>query len=92
VGGETASAVGRKLASLGRHHQVLCITHLPQVAVFGASHYAVSKRVAGQRTLTEVSRLDKPSRVDEVARMLGGKDLTSVTLKHAREMIDSAKA
>lgn len=87
VGGEMGLAVGRKLAALARSHQVICITHLPQVAAQGASHFAVVKRVRDGRTFTEVEPLDDRSRVDEIARMLGGKDLTKVTLQHAREML-----
>lgn len=87
VGGAMGTAIGTKLDTVGRHHQVLCITHLPQVAVFGKTHFAVAKEVVGGRTRTLISRLEKDERVEEVARMLGGRDLTSVTLKHAREML-----
>ena len=87
IGGEIASVVGRKLADLARARQVLCITHLPQVAVFGARHFAVRKSVDQGRTYTRVEALNLDDRVDEVARMLGGKDLTSVTRQHAREML-----
>lgn len=87
VGGAMGTAIGTKLDTVGRHHQVLCITHLPQVAVFGKTHFAVSKEVVNGRTRTLISRLGKDERVEEVARMLGGRDLTSVTLKHAREML-----
>lgn len=87
VGGEMGLAVGRKLAALARSHQVICITHLPQVAAQGAVHFAVVKRVRAGRTFTEVERLDGDARVDELARMLGGKDLTKVTLQHARELL-----
>lgn len=87
VGGAMGTAIGTKLDTVGRHHQVLCITHLPQVAVFGKTHFAVAKEVVNGRTRTLISCLDKEARVDEVARMLGGRDLTSVTLKHAREML-----
>lgn len=88
VGGEMGIAVGRKLAALGASHQVICITHLPQVAAQGATHFAVIKRVHDGRTFTEVEQLDSQSRVEEIARMLGGKDLTKVTLQHAREMLE----
>ncbi|MCZ7593084.1 MAG: hypothetical protein M5U15_13540 [Kiritimatiellae bacterium] len=88
VGGEMGIAVGRKLAALGASHQVICITHLPQVAAQGSTHFAVVKRVHDGRTFTEVEPLDEKSRVDEIARMLGGKDLTKVTLQHAREMLE----
>ncbi|OQW96758.1 MAG: DNA repair protein RecN [Verrucomicrobia bacterium A1] len=91
VGGEMGTAVGRKLEEVARRHQVICITHLPQVAVFGKTHLAVSKSVRDGRTVTEVNPLDEKSRVEEVARMLGGRDLTSVTVKHAREMLEGAR-
>ena len=87
VGGEMGTAVGRKLAEVAKSHQVICITHLPQVAVFGTTHLAVTKTVKDGRTITDVKPLAERDRVDEVARMLGGRDLTSVTLKHAREML-----
>jgi len=88
VGGETANAVGDKLAAVAASHQVLCITHLPQVAVQGGSHYLVSKNVEGGRTRTVISSLSSNERTAEVARMLGGKDLTSVTMQHAQEMLE----
>ena len=87
VGGSMGKAIGSKLDTVGRHHQVLCITHLPQVAVYGAFHYAVTKDVRDGRTRTQIARLNDESRVEEIARMLGGRDLTSVTLRHAREML-----
>ena len=87
VGGAMGTAIGSKLDTVGRHHQVLCITHLPQVAVYGKTHFAVAKEVAGGRTRTSIACLDHNARVEEIARMLGGRDLTSVTLKHAREML-----
>ena len=87
VGGEMGSAIGRKLEEVARNHQVICVTHLPQVAVFGNHHLAVAKHVRNDRTFTEVQPLAETARVEEVARMLGGRDLTSVTLKHAREML-----
>jgi DNA repair protein RecN (Recombination protein N) len=88
VGGEMGRAIGSKLAAVAKHHQVLCITHLPQVAVCGKTHFAVSKEVSGGRTRTRIDPLSRDRRVEEVARMLGGRDLTSVTLKHARELIE----
>jgi DNA repair protein RecN (Recombination protein N) len=87
VGGAMGTAIGTKLDKVGKHHQVLCITHLPQVAAFGKTHFAVAKEVAAGRTKTSISCLSMNERVEEVARMLGGRDLTSVTLKHAREML-----
>lgn len=90
VGGETASAVGKKLAELSVNHQVICITHFPQVAVQGKSHLQVLKSVEGGRTRSVVVRLENEDRVEEIARMLGGRTLTSMTLDHAREMLHLA--
>lgn len=92
IGGEMGIAVGRKLAALGASHQVICITHLPQVAAQGLTHFAVVKRVHDGRTFTEVEPLNAAARVDEIARMLGGKDLTKVALQHARELLEKKKA
>jgi DNA repair protein RecN (Recombination protein N) len=89
IGGEMGRAVGQKLADLAKSHQIICITHLPQVAIFGGTHYAVSKHVRNGRTFTETALLEKESRVEEVARMLGGRDLTKVTLQHAKEMLET---
>jgi len=88
IGGEIGGAVGRKLAQVARCHQLICITHLPQVAACGTTHLAVSKKVEDGRTFTEVELLDAETRPDEIARMLGGKDSTNVTLQHAREMLE----
>ncbi len=87
VGGEIGGAVGAKLAGVASHHQVLCITHLPQVAVHGTVHYAVGKSVAEGRTRTSVRRLAEDERAEEIARMLGGADMSDVTLEHARQML-----
>lgn len=87
VGGEIANAVGDKLAQVGRSHQLITITHLPQVAVCGGAHFAVSKSVENNRTFTKITELTGPSRSEEIARMLGGKDLTNVILKHAEELL-----
>jgi DNA repair protein RecN (Recombination protein N) len=87
VGGEIGNAVGAKLAQLGESHQVICITHLPQVAAYGGTHFAVSKSVKEKRTVTEVQLLEGETRVEEIARMLGGRDLTKVTMQHARELL-----
>ncbi|MEI6147453.1 MAG: DNA repair protein RecN [bacterium] len=87
VGGAMGTAIGAKLDTVGKHHQVLCITHLPQVAVRGGTHFAVAKEVVNGRTRTSIELLSEAQRVEEIARMLGGRDLTSVTLKHAREML-----
>jgi len=80
VGGETAGQVGRKLRGLGRSHQVLCITHLPQVAAQGQNHFAVEKKVKQNRTLTELTRLEGATRERELARMLGGQTTAALAL------------
>ncbi|MFO7534702.1 MAG: DNA repair protein RecN [Kiritimatiellia bacterium] len=90
IGGETATAVGRKLAELAATHQVIAITHMPQVAVHGRRHYAVRKTVTGDRTRSSIDPLDDSARAEEIARMLGGKGLTTVVLQHAREMLQKA--
>jgi len=87
VGGEMGNAIGTKLAAVAEEHQVICITHLPQVAVHGTSHFVVAKEVQNERTRTSITPIAGENRAEEVARMLGGKDLTSVTLQHAREML-----
>jgi DNA repair protein RecN (Recombination protein N) len=89
VGGETAGQVGKKLRGLGRCHQVLCITHLPQVAAQGQNHFAVEKRVKQNRTLTELTRLEGAARQRELARMLGGQ--TEAALALARSLLASAE-
>jgi DNA repair protein RecN (Recombination protein N) len=91
IGGATAQIVGRKLKEVSRHHQVLCITHLPQIACCGDRHYRVVKRIAGKRTNTAVSVLSEAERLEEIARMLGGIELTEKTRDHAREMLSAAR-
>jgi DNA repair protein RecN (Recombination protein N) len=87
LGGEMGNAVGRKLATVAEAHQVLCITHLPQVAVYGQHHLVVSKTITNGRTHVHVQPVEAEARAEEIARMLGGKNLTSVTLRHARELL-----
>ncbi len=88
IGGRSGRVVGEKLAALGRHHQVICITHLPQVAARAERHLAVTKRVDGGRTFTEVRELDDEERRRELAAMLGG--LTAAHLAAADEMLAGA--
>ena len=92
VGGEIARVVGRKLAALGASRQILCITHLPQVASCAASHFLVRKEIRGDRTYAGIAPLAGEARVDELARMLGGERLTSVVRRHARELLDRGAA
>ena len=91
IGGSTAEVVGRKLKDVAKHHQVLCITHLPQIACYGDLHYRVSKAVKDGRTATQVERLSDDARLEEIARMLGGIEVTEATRRHAREMLAKAQ-
>jgi DNA repair protein RecN (Recombination protein N) len=88
IGGAVAEEVGKKLKRVAAKRQVFCITHLPQIACMADSHYGVSKSVKKDRTTTEVCLLDERERVDEIARMLGGKTITDATIRHAEEMIE----
>jgi DNA repair protein RecN (Recombination protein N) len=90
VSGSVAVAVGARLARLSARHQVLCVTHLPQVAAHGDGHYHVSKRVAAGRTHTEIVPLTGDARVDELARMLGGRQATSASRENAAELLAEA--
>ncbi len=88
IGGAVAEVVGRLLHQLGRQRQVLCVTHLPQVAARGEFHFRVVKQtIDADHTVSSVAPLDKPSRVEEIARMLGGVEITATTRKHAKEML-----
>jgi DNA repair protein RecN (Recombination protein N) len=91
IGGATSAVVGRKLKKVAAGQQVLCITHLPQVAAYADHHYQVVKRVQDGRTVTGVNHLTGDDRVGEMARMLGGETITDTTLDHAREMILHAR-
>ena len=90
IGGGVAEVVGRKLAALARHHQIICITHLPQIAKFGDHHFSISKHVSEGRTKTSINCLSDSERINEIARMLGGEKITKATLDHAREMLGGA--
>jgi DNA repair protein RecN (Recombination protein N) len=87
IGGRAADAVGSRLRLLGRTQQVLCITHLPQVAAHASSHFVVEKAVRNNRTVTTLGRLDSAARVEELARMIGGADVTPQVRASAREML-----
>jgi DNA repair protein RecN (Recombination protein N) len=90
IGGATAEIVGEKLKEVALHHQVLCITHLPQIACFGDRHYRVVKRVSDGKANTCMEILSDQERLDEITRMLGGVELTRKTRDHAREMLVKA--
>ncbi len=87
IGGRAAEAVGKKLKSLARSNQVLCVTHLPQIATFGDHHYVIEKKESGGRTRTSIRAVTGDERTEEVARMLSGAKLTETSRKHAEQMI-----
>jgi DNA repair protein RecN (Recombination protein N) len=92
VGGGVAEIVGRRLRELGDARQVLCVTHLPQVASQGHRHVRVSKLTDGKTTRTTLTRLTEDETVEELARMLGGVEITATSRDHAREMLERARA
>jgi DNA repair protein RecN (Recombination protein N) len=87
IGGRVAEIVGRMLRALGKRHQVMCITHLPQVAAAADNQWQVAKRELNGGMVSSVTTLDRNQRVDEIARMLGGVKITETTRKHAAEML-----
>jgi DNA repair protein RecN (Recombination protein N) len=88
IGGAVAETVGKLLHQLGESHQILCVTHLPQVAAQGNYHLKVSKSQTGDKTISQVQPLGRVERVEEVARMLGGTTITDTTRRHARELLE----
>ena len=89
IGGAVADVVGNRLQRLGETFQVLCITHLPQIAAHGGTHFAITKRVQRGRTVTDVARLDTLTRQQELARMIAGANMSASVLASAKEMLDS---
>jgi DNA repair protein RecN (Recombination protein N) len=87
IGGRTAKIVGEKLCRIARSHQIFCITHLPQIASYGDQHYRIEKFVQANTTMTQLQTLSFPERIEEIARMSGGKEITETTRKHAEEML-----
>lgn len=88
ISGKTASTVGKLLRQLGTHSQVLCITHLPQVASYGHHHYKACKATLNKLTTTTIEKLSDTQRIDEIARLLGGSTITKQTLAHAAELLE----
>jgi len=88
IGGKTAELVGQKLSGLASQNQVICITHLPQIASFAAHHYKIEKEVMKNRTYTKIKKLNKQERVEEIARLLAGSHITEASLQNAREMLE----
>ena len=87
IGSAVAEAVGQRLKKLSGRRQVFCITHLPQIAAFATTHYSIEKRVDGGRTITHASVIEGKERVEEIARMLGGRKISPAVMKHAQEML-----
>ena len=87
IGGEVAEVVGHKLQQLGRRFQVICITHLPQIAAQASTHYHLEKSIRGRRTVTAVQRLDDLGRIEEISRMISGRSVTEPVRASAREML-----
>ncbi|MCP2618850.1 DNA repair protein RecN, partial [Candidatus Aminicenantes bacterium AC-335-A11] len=87
IGGKTAETVARKLKGLAKLHQIICITHLPQIASFASSHFKIEKQIKGGRTFAYVKFLDFKERVEEIARLISGFKITPTALKNAEEML-----
>jgi DNA repair protein RecN (Recombination protein N) len=88
IGGKTAEFIAGKLGQLAARHQVICITHLPQIASTAAHHFSVEKRVEKERTFTGVRKLGREDRIEEIARLIAGSRLTEASRQIAREMLD----
>ncbi len=91
IGGRIAEAVGVLLAKISNRHQIICITHLPQISVFADTHILVKKEIKGKETFTEIVKLDEEMRKLEIARMLGGKEITKKTVEHAAEFLQKGQ-
>lgn len=91
ISGRAAQVVGEKLAEMSKYKQLICITHLPQIAAFADDHYYIEKNVENERTFTSISNLDYEDREKEIARLISGKIITEKTLEHSHEMIELAK-
>ena len=92
ISGRTAQKVSEKMALIGKNRQVICITHLPQIASMADAHFLIEKSVQGQMTTTGIRKLKASEEVEELARMLGGVEITDKVLENAQEMKNQAKA
>ena len=90
ISGRVASSVGERLARLAADHQALSVTHLPQIASYASQHFRVHKQQVGQRTVVSIARLQAEDRVEEIARMMGGRSMTATTRAHASELLEKA--
>ena len=86
ISGRTAQAVAEKMSVIGRHHQLICITHLPQIAAMADTHYVIEKNVENNKTITSIKELSKKEEINEIARLLGGAEITEATITSAEEM------
>lgn len=91
ISGRTAQIVGEKIYEISKEHQIICISHLPQIAALADSHFVINKVIVDNKTKTMINRLSDDGRIEEMARLLGGVDLTDTTLRHASEMIEMSK-
>ncbi len=91
ISGKTAWKVSEKMGILGRAHQLICITHLPQIVAMADTHFCIEKRVEDNRAVTDIRRLDEPESIEELARMLGGASITENVRNNAKEMKDLAR-
>lgn len=91
IGGRIAEAVGELLSQVSKRHQIICITHLPQISVFALNHFLVKKEIEGRITSTKIVKLDEEMRALEIARMLGGKEITKKTMAHAVEILQKKR-
>ena len=92
ISGQTAGKVGEKLLYLSHHHQIICITHLPQIAAMADVHFRIQKEVEGSSTISGIEKLSKEEQVEEVARLVGGIQVTDIARANAKELIESASA
>ena len=90
ISGRTAQKVSEKMAVIGRSHQVICITHLPQIAAMASQHYLIEKQVIDGKTVTNIYPLDETQQVNELARLIGGVEITETVLQSAKEMKELA--
>jgi DNA repair protein RecN (Recombination protein N) len=92
ISGRTAQIVGEKIKSISKNHQVICISHLPQIAALADVHFLISKEVIDDKTFVAVKKLDYNERIEELSRLLGGVNLTNTTKLHAKEMLDMSRS
>jgi DNA repair protein RecN (Recombination protein N) len=90
ISGRTAQMVAEKICGIGRNHQVICITHLPQIAAMADHHYLIEKQVNNGKTITSIQSLNQEEQVEEIARLLGGVSITDTVLENAKEMKELA--